>query len=343
MKKIIFITALVLIIAFATSINAKDFTFHYYNILLDTGNLTADYVWGNLDASNVTSGTLATARLDTATPADGDTDSVSTADQIYDWVIGLGYITDGNTGWDNSYGFFDDIDNFTDSLTDGKICIYNATNDTIQCDYTDQTGSGGNTTEEIQDAVGGGFGEGLQYDDAGDAFTFNCTEVTDSANDHLTCSGLNLVVSDDWWDSLSDMALTDGSIYIGNGSNDPQERTMSGDATITNTGVVSVVNTQGLDANNITNLVSSATCLGANNVTQNVSITTSGLSVDCVDVGSGTNYWQDDGDYLSPDPTYGTSVNGSNVQAYGGHLFLRYSDAVQANVTIDASGNIDWW
>jgi len=41
----------------------------------------------------------------TATPSNGDTANLSTADQIYDWVIGLGYITDGNTNWDNSYGF----------------------------------------------------------------------------------------------------------------------------------------------------------------------------------------------------------------------------------------------
>jgi len=50
----------------------------------------------------------------TATPSNGDTTHLSTADQIYDWVTGLGYITDGNTNWDNSYGF---ITNTVSDLT----------------------------------------------------------------------------------------------------------------------------------------------------------------------------------------------------------------------------------
>ena len=49
-----------------------------------------------------------------ATPSNGDTTHLSTADQIYDWVTGLGYITDGNTNWDNSYGF---ITNTVSDLT----------------------------------------------------------------------------------------------------------------------------------------------------------------------------------------------------------------------------------
>ena len=49
-----------------------------------------------------------------ATPSNGDTTHLSTADQIYDWVTGLGYITDGNTNWDNSYGF---ITNTVNDLT----------------------------------------------------------------------------------------------------------------------------------------------------------------------------------------------------------------------------------
>jgi len=83
------------------------------------------------------------------TPADGDTGNVSTADQIYDWVIGLGYITDG-------------------------------------------------------------------------------------------------------WNTLDDMILTDSYIYVGNATNDPHGVVVSGDITLSNTGVVSVVNTAGLDAGNIT-------------------------------------------------------------------------------------------
>ena len=56
------------------------------------------------------------------------------------------YITDGNTNWDNSYGFYNSISNFTTTLTNGKICIYNSTTLKIQCDYTDQTSAGGGYT-----------------------------------------------------------------------------------------------------------------------------------------------------------------------------------------------------
>ena len=62
--------------------------------------------------------------------------------------------------------------------------------------------------------------------------------------------GLNYVANA--WDALNDMPLNDGLIYIGDESNNPAAQTMSGDATITNAGVISVVSTQGLDISNIT-------------------------------------------------------------------------------------------
>ena len=51
-----------------------------------------------------------------ATPSDGDTTHLSTADQIFDWVTGLGY----TAGWDS----LDDM-----VLTDTYIYVGNATND----------------------------------------------------------------------------------------------------------------------------------------------------------------------------------------------------------------------
>ena len=53
-------------------------------------------------------------------------------------------ITDGNTNWDNSYGFFNSILNFTGTLTNNKICIYDSSQGIINCSYTDQTGASGN-------------------------------------------------------------------------------------------------------------------------------------------------------------------------------------------------------
>ena len=54
------------------------------------------------------------------------------------------------------------------------------------------------------------------------------------------------------WDELADMVLTDTYLYVGDGSNDPVGVALSGDATIDNTGKISVVSTQGLDIANIT-------------------------------------------------------------------------------------------
>ena len=69
-----------------------------------------------------------------------------------------------------------------------------------------QTGSEqSNTTEEMQDAVGGGYsnysvGVDVQYDDTNNQFsaTFDCSEVTDSAGDHLGCSNEDVTVDDDF-------------------------------------------------------------------------------------------------------------------------------------------------
>lgn len=62
-----------------------------------------------------------------------------------------GYITDGNTNWDNSYGFFDNIANFTGTLTSGYHCRYDGTE--IDCDVDvsawDTDASNDVTTEAI--------------------------------------------------------------------------------------------------------------------------------------------------------------------------------------------------
>ncbi len=42
------------------------------------------------------------------------------------------------------------------------------------------------------------------------------------------------------WDSLDDMVLTDTYIYVGNGTNDPNGVVVSGDATLSNTGVLTL-------------------------------------------------------------------------------------------------------
>jgi len=66
------------------------------------GNITTV---GNVDGIDVSS--LATAAVA------NDVSTIATGDQIYDFVIGLGYITDGNTNWDNSYGYITASDTLT--------------------------------------------------------------------------------------------------------------------------------------------------------------------------------------------------------------------------------------
>lgn len=51
-------------------------------------------------------------------------------------------------------------------------------------------------------------------------------------------AGLNYVANA--WDALTDMTLADGQVYIGDGSGNPVARTISNDATISNTGVVTL-------------------------------------------------------------------------------------------------------
>jgi len=88
--------------------------------------------------------------------------------------------------------------------------------------------SAGSSSEEIQDACGSmatdGTGVDFTYNDAGNTLTpsFDCSDVTDSANDHLTCSGEDIVVSDDWVDISGDTMSS--ALYIDDVSDNPQLR-----------------------------------------------------------------------------------------------------------------------
>ena len=108
-------------------------------------------------------------------------------------------ITDGNTNWDNSYGFYNDITNFTGTLTNDKICVYDSSQGIINCTYTDQTGAGGNVKS----------GDGT--------YTYN---DTDTIYFNSTYAGINLEVNgSDYWDNLGSPSdintgdLTDDGTY----------------------------------------------------------------------------------------------------------------------------------
>ena len=141
----------IMLFAFAATVFAGDFIIQSpvgTNIFtIDTsGSINAS---GSIYESNVLLSETYWAIADVATPSDGDTTHLSTADQIFDWVTGLGYMSDG-------------------------------------------------------------------------------------------------------WNTLDDLVLAEGSIYIGNSSNEPQAQAITGDITLSNAGVVSVINTAGLSATNIT-------------------------------------------------------------------------------------------
>ena len=86
--------------------------------------------------------------IPTATPSDGDTTHLSTADQIYDWVIGLGYAT--TTYVDDLIGTYTHLTNFTDDLGDrGYTSVSNFTNDLGYYNSSDFIITDYSTTAEV--------------------------------------------------------------------------------------------------------------------------------------------------------------------------------------------------
>ena len=109
----------------------------------DNGNLTIEGTFtGNLQISGSelddlfsSIGVLERTGLSTYTVRgieDGTINDLSTLlvteNAVYDFVIGLGYITDGNTGWDNIYGFItsaEDNQTLAEVLTQGNTASTN--------------------------------------------------------------------------------------------------------------------------------------------------------------------------------------------------------------------------
>ena len=79
------------------------------------------------------------------------------------------------------------------------------------------------TEEEVEDFVGGMLGG---------------TETNISVTYQDATNDIDFVVTDAWWDALTDMVLTDNYIYVGNASNDPVGVAMSNDCTIASNGAI---------------------------------------------------------------------------------------------------------
>jgi len=121
--------------------------FNYFNDLYQAiGNYLVSGSHGQvtIDGANITTGTISDSRIPGSITRDSEvpgleTDSAhDTCTEISGCIVGA--ITDGNTGWDNSYGFYNALVNFTQNNIDGKLCIYNLSTDRIQCNYNDNTG-----------------------------------------------------------------------------------------------------------------------------------------------------------------------------------------------------------
>lgn len=103
------------------------------------------------------------------------------------------------------------------------------------------------------------------------------------------------------WDNLGDMTLADGSIYIGNTSNNPQARAITGDITLSNAGVAAVVDTAGLDYHNVT--TGMPTC-GAGEV-----LKFDGSDLSCVSSGGSDLYVNETGDTMTGNLVMDTGKN----------------------------------
>jgi len=117
---------------------------------------------------------------------------------------GAGYITDGNTGWDNTYGFI--TASSTDTLTNKSGNISQWTNDS---GYTTNVG----------DITNVSVGTGLDGGGSSGSVTINLdlTEISVGVGLDTTATGISLDLSE-FTDMTADMVETDEFIVLDNGA-----------------------------------------------------------------------------------------------------------------------------
>jgi len=207
-----------------------------YIAIGDEGNLnvnSSDY-WDDYDTANTTwfqniAGALSlklaelTSYLDTWLGTKDTDDLTEGSTNLYDNRTFNQTLTDSlyssgsdNSSWNESYAdtlyygidnpseFYNNITNFTGTLTDGKICIYDATSQIINCTYTDQTGASGNPKA----------GDGIYLYNDTDTMYFNATKM--NATGDLRYAPINY--GDDWNKTYADTLYADISVTGDNSS-----------------------------------------------------------------------------------------------------------------------------
>ena len=157
-----------------------------------------------LDGDTVDDNKVDTAILKTATPANGTTDSVSTADQIYDWVIGLGYST-----FNGAYSSLSGIPSTFTPASHGD----SAHSETYLKAEVDPTV---NTSAEIQAIIGAGVYEPA-FDYGTDPGEINTDDIPEGSTHFYDDDGVD-AVNDADNDPTNENQVGDGVTISGAGT-----------------------------------------------------------------------------------------------------------------------------
>jgi len=183
--KYFFVIGLMLTILAFTA--AKDFTFHTYNLIVSDGNVTADYIFGNLFGENITAGTVDEARIDADIARDIE-------------LIGNCSDADCNIGWGNLTG----VPSLGGNTTKEIQLAINITGTYFNIDVASMEGTDWGTLTDTKWCV---------YDQAGTEVDCNVDPVTDTTIGNCSDADCNI-----GWGNLSgvpsDLADGDDTGYV---------------------------------------------------------------------------------------------------------------------------------
>jgi len=140
--------------------------------------INATYI-GNLPASKITSGAFDIDRLPTAAVTNGDTDNVPTADHVYDFVTGQGYLTSSST--QSKYLRSDTADTASGALTfTNRVTISDAGADGLHLNQDT-----GTTTNSNRLFFTGGYGSCIMQENDDLSFRTGATVGSSSGTERF--------------------------------------------------------------------------------------------------------------------------------------------------------------